>query len=237
MRDSKFGRAQVLETFANRYILGFRVDPQDKINQVFQGLQSFFQVYSAGPLFGVDFAVEAETPGRTSPYYFNTNLCMYVCMYDNHNRSCTLEVEVVLHTIHHYHHHHHHHLTSSLSGIDQLLQRAEDVEIVEDQEDTYAIAAYYAADSNLVDDELRFERIFYEPRLGLAVETMADGISIEQLWLASRVDLIQSYPINNCLFVFICLNYLFRNVIKSPGTTHHIIRLPNICTLFKFRQM
>ena len=53
---------------------------------------------------------------------------------------------------------------------------------MEDQEDTHAIAAYYAADSNLVDDESRFERIFYEPRLGLAVETMADGISIEQLW-------------------------------------------------------
>ena len=66
LRDSKFGRALVLETFAKAggYILGFRVDPQDKINQVFQELQSFFQVYSAGPLFGVDFAVEAETPGR-----------------------------------------------------------------------------------------------------------------------------------------------------------------------------
>ena len=72
----------------------------------------------------------------------------------------------------------------SLSGIDQLLQPkiTEDVEIVEDQEDTHAIAAYYAADSNLVDDESRFERIFFEPRLGLAVETMADGITIEQLW-------------------------------------------------------
>ena len=56
----------MLETFAKAggYILGFRVDPQDKINQVFQELQSFFQVYSAGPLFGVDFAVEAETPGK-----------------------------------------------------------------------------------------------------------------------------------------------------------------------------
>ncbi len=71
-----------------------------------------------------------------------------------------------------------------LLGIEQLLQPkiSEDVEIVEDQEDTHAIAAYYAADSNLVDDESRFDRIFYEPRLGLAVETMADGISIEQLW-------------------------------------------------------
>ena len=56
-------------------------------------------------------------------------------------------------------------LSHSFSGIDQLLQPkiTEDVEIVDDQEDTHAIAAYYAADSNLVDDESRFERIFFEP--------------------------------------------------------------------------
>ena len=71
-------------------------------------------------------------------------------------------------------------LSHSFSGIDQLLQPkiTEDVEIVDDQEDTRLLTA----DSNLVGDESRFERIFFEPRLGLAVETMADGITIEQLW-------------------------------------------------------
>lgn len=58
----------------------------------------------------------------------------------------------------------------------------EDVEIIEEQEDSHAVAAYYAADSNIVDDDSRFDRIVFEPRLGLAVEAMADGISIEQLW-------------------------------------------------------
>lgn len=60
---------------------------------------------------------------------------------------------------------------------------SEDVEIVDEQEDSHAIAAYYAADSNLVDDDSRFDRIVFDSRLGLAVEAMADGIiTIEQLW-------------------------------------------------------
>jgi Bardet-Biedl syndrome 5 protein len=66
LRESKFGRALVLETFAKSggYILGFRIDPQDKINAVFQEMQSLFQIYSTGPIFGVDFSVEAEAPGE-----------------------------------------------------------------------------------------------------------------------------------------------------------------------------
>jgi hypothetical protein len=54
----------VLETFAKAggYILGFRVDPQDRINDVFQEINSLFQVYSVAPLFGVDFTLESEAP-------------------------------------------------------------------------------------------------------------------------------------------------------------------------------
>jgi hypothetical protein len=33
-----------------------------------------------------------------------------------------------------------------------------------------------------VDDESRFEAIQYDPKLGLAVEGLVDGITIEQLW-------------------------------------------------------
>jgi hypothetical protein len=64
VRESKFGRALVLETFAKAggYILGFRVDPQDRINDVFQEINSLFQVYSVAPLFGVDFTLESEAP-------------------------------------------------------------------------------------------------------------------------------------------------------------------------------
>ena len=107
-------------------------------------------------------------------------------------------------------------LSHSFSGIDQLLQPkiTEDVEIVDDQEDTHAIAAYYAADSNLVDDESRFERIFFEPRLGLAVETMADRITIYRTAVESSVNVLTEIPtqtiFGKCLFV-VCI-YLFMSI-------------------------
>jgi len=60
MRESKFGRALVLETVqrSGGYILGFRVDPQDKLEGVFQEIKSLHQVYSVTPLFGIEFVVE-----------------------------------------------------------------------------------------------------------------------------------------------------------------------------------
>jgi hypothetical protein len=66
--------------------------------------------------------------------------------------------------------------------LDQLTQPKieEDVELVEDQEDPHAIAAYYAESG--LDDEHKFDHIHYDARLGLAVENLADGVSLEQLW-------------------------------------------------------
>lgn len=131
LRDSKFGRALVLETFAKAggYILGFRVDPQDKVNDVFKEIQSLFQVYFTAPIFGVDFSVEAETP-----------------------------------------------------EIEQLLQPKvhEDTELIEEHEDTHAIAAFYS--QNGVDDDNKLDNIQFDPKLGLAVEAMTNGLTLDQLW-------------------------------------------------------
>lgn len=62
MRDSKFGRALVIETVARSggYILGFRVDPADKLEGVYQELNSLHQVYSVNPIFGIDFVHEEK---------------------------------------------------------------------------------------------------------------------------------------------------------------------------------
>lgn len=43
------------------------------------------------------------------------------------------------------------------------------------------VQAYYASSSALEDDT-RFDAIQYDPKLGLAVEGLVDGITIEQLW-------------------------------------------------------
>jgi Bardet-Biedl syndrome 5 protein len=60
LRDSKFGLALVIETLptGGSYVLGFRIDPEDKLRDAFKEINSLFKVYSASPLFGVDFEVE-----------------------------------------------------------------------------------------------------------------------------------------------------------------------------------
>jgi Bardet-Biedl syndrome 5 protein len=62
LRTSKFGKALVIETSAKMggggYILGFRVDPPEKLNEVLQECQSLHHVHSNEPVFGVQWAVE-----------------------------------------------------------------------------------------------------------------------------------------------------------------------------------
>jgi hypothetical protein len=63
----------------------------------------------------------------------------------------------------------------------------EDVEIIESNEDVHAIAAFYAQSSSNqggVDDDSNalFENITFDPKLGLAMETMMEGMTLDQLW-------------------------------------------------------
>lgn len=62
VRDSKFGPALVVETSqrCGGYILGFRVDPADQLQAVFQEVQSLHTVFSNTPIFGVDYANEEK---------------------------------------------------------------------------------------------------------------------------------------------------------------------------------
>jgi Bardet-Biedl syndrome 5 protein len=56
----------------------------------------------------------------------------------------------------------------------------EDTELVEDQEDSHAVAAYYADSTESGDS--KFESIQYHPKLGLAMEGLQDGMTLDQLW-------------------------------------------------------
>lgn len=64
LRNSKFGKALVMETMtrAGGYILGFRIDPVERLNALHKELSSLFKAYRTNPVFGVEYAVEAETP-------------------------------------------------------------------------------------------------------------------------------------------------------------------------------
>ena len=60
IRDSKFGIAMVLESTkeSGSYVLGFRIDPYEKMRDIVQEIHSLYQAYHTSPIFGVDFELQ-----------------------------------------------------------------------------------------------------------------------------------------------------------------------------------
>jgi len=129
IRDSKFGPALVIETTqrSGGYILGFRLDPAERMQETFKEVQSLHQVFSQNPIFGVEHTIEER-----------------------------------------------------IGSAEELVQekKIDDVEIIgNDEEAGDAFAAYYADENKNIDRDPVFSA-----ELGLAVERLRDGFTIEQLW-------------------------------------------------------
>ena len=43
---------------SGNYVLGFKVDPEEKLKEVYKEINSLYKVYSSTPIFGVQFEVE-----------------------------------------------------------------------------------------------------------------------------------------------------------------------------------
>jgi len=69
IRESKFGLALVIETVAQSggYVLGFRIDPADKLKAVTTEIQRVHQIFSQEPVFGV------VIPTKAAPLTFQLN--------------------------------------------------------------------------------------------------------------------------------------------------------------------
>jgi Bardet-Biedl syndrome 5 protein len=72
VRNSKFGQALVIETTASSggYILGFRADPVEHLEEVYTQISNLWRVFSATPIFGVEYTVEeksSETKENIAP--------------------------------------------------------------------------------------------------------------------------------------------------------------------------
>lgn len=55
------------------YVLGFRVDPADMLQQVATEIQNIHHIFSVEPIFGVNYAHE-EKVRNYKPVYFNLHL-------------------------------------------------------------------------------------------------------------------------------------------------------------------
>jgi len=62
VRESKFGPALVIETTPSSggYVLGFRVDPKEKLTELYQEVSSMHTTFSANPIFGVEFSLQEQ---------------------------------------------------------------------------------------------------------------------------------------------------------------------------------
>jgi len=127
IRDSKFGLALVIESteLAGSYVLGFRIDPAEKLNSVHKEISTLYRVYSSNPIYGVDFVVDDKQQMDTPQN----------------------------------------------GGI------WEDGEIDTSSSNSDAFAAYFA-DGDMSQDR---EPVYCE-ELGLAIEKLKDGFSLQSLW-------------------------------------------------------
>ncbi|KAG2459295.1 BBS5 protein, partial [Polypterus senegalus] len=66
IRDSKFGLALVIESSqqSGGYVLGFKIDPVEKLQDAVKEINSLHRVYSASPIFGVDYEMEEKQQDR-----------------------------------------------------------------------------------------------------------------------------------------------------------------------------
>merc|ERR1712137_1357334 len=62
VRNSKFGQALVIETTvcSGGYILGFRADPVEHLEEVYTQILNLWKIFSSTPVFGVEYAIEEK---------------------------------------------------------------------------------------------------------------------------------------------------------------------------------
>ncbi|XP_039261838.1 BBSome complex member BBS5-like [Styela clava] len=133
IRDSKFGYAMVIETSwqSGNYVLGFRIDPLEKLQQSAKEIQSLHKVYSASPIFGVSFQRSEDLGDESEEMY------------------ATIQQPVM-----------------EDAEIDTTIQ-------------SDACVAYYA---DGVTGEENHEPPVFSEELGLAIEPLKPGYTIESLW-------------------------------------------------------
>ncbi|KAK4872487.1 hypothetical protein RN001_014516 [Aquatica leii] len=127
IRDSKFGKALVIicTERSGGYILGFRIDPEDKLNVVFKELSALFTVYAANPIYGIEYEWSSKEEERPNDI-----------------------------------------LTEDVDDVDEAKNELSNALI------TYMANAEHAKDRPVV----------YSSELGLAIESLKDGFTIQKLW-------------------------------------------------------
>ena len=67
-RKSKFGKALVVHTHKNAggYILGFRIDPAELLERIFQQIQVLRKNFASKPIYGIEFKLDTDEHSTSS---------------------------------------------------------------------------------------------------------------------------------------------------------------------------
>ena len=72
MKSSKFGKAYVLNSseHSGSFVLGFRLDPAEKLHRTHKELEALHKLYSDKPIFGVQYQIKVGTIFRLKKAHF-----------------------------------------------------------------------------------------------------------------------------------------------------------------------
>ncbi|EPQ02276.1 Bardet-Biedl syndrome 5 protein like protein, partial [Myotis brandtii] len=172
IRDSKFGLALVIESSqqSGGYVLGFKIDPVEKLQASVKEINSLHKVYSASPIFGVDYEMEEKSGGYVLGFKIDPVEKLQASVKEINS----------LHKVY---------SASPIFGVDYEMEEKpqplealtveqiqDDVEIDSDDHPDAFVA--YFADGNKQQDR---EPVFSE-ELGLAIEKLKDGFTLQGLW-------------------------------------------------------
>lgn len=137
VRESKFGVALVIESSegSGGYVLGFRIDPNERLNAVYNELINLYSIHSANPNLGVEKYLEIGSGSALNENEFQSSI---------------------------------------------LITSDSDHKEIDEQngkEHNDAIAAYLADDIQSKNSD-----VVYCPQLGLAIERIKEGFTLDSLW-------------------------------------------------------
>ncbi|XP_046920687.2 Bardet-Biedl syndrome 5 protein [Dermatophagoides farinae] len=172
VRDSKFGIALVIESseLSGGYVLGFRVDPVDKLNAVYEELNNLYTVHVTNPDFGVhqaltmagmDFNANTTNNTNTAEEFDDPNSLMFM------NRENAGNYQELLDE-------------NNADGNDSGQNNRGGGGGGGHSGNNYDPVLAYLAEGE--SSEKRSHQWTYDPTIGLSIENIKDGFTIESLW-------------------------------------------------------
>ncbi|GET86804.1 hypothetical protein, conserved [Leishmania tarentolae] len=159
-QTSKFGQALVIETsaYAGNFVLGFRVDPEEKLNEMYTEISTLWRTWTARPLLGMKVELHDDTANIVVPDALD------VARGGSGGESGNTE----------------HPHSGGLPGSTGYAPHERQMEgrNVLQEAPADGLAAYYAGGGRKGEDR----RPVYDPSIGLAVEKLRAGVTMQSLW-------------------------------------------------------